>query len=163
MAADDVITLLSADGEKFDVRREDARRSVTLAGLMEEVEGMDVIPVPTVQGATLARVLEYCTFHADKERQAATGSAAVLGTIAGLRKRFDEELIRGLPQKELFDLTLAANYLDIGGLLDLTCGAIADMIKGKTTEEIRAHFNIQNDLTPHEEEQIRKENAWAFV
>ena len=35
------------------------------------------------------------------------------------------------------------------------------MIKGKTPEEIRAHFNIQNDFTPEEEEEVRRENAWC--
>ena len=76
----------------------------------------------------------------------------------------------------------AANYLNIKPLLDLTCKTVADMIKGKTPEEIRAHFNIQNDFTPEEEEevcsscgssdasraqsascrlQVRRENAWC--
>ncbi len=35
------------------------------------------------------------------------------------------------------------------------------MIKGKTPEEIRKTFNIQNDFTPEEEDQIRRENEWA--
>lgn len=35
------------------------------------------------------------------------------------------------------------------------------MIKGKSPEEIRKTFNIQNDFTPEEEEQIRRENEWA--
>jgi len=48
------------------------------------------------------------------------------------------------------------------------------MIKGKTPEEIRRTFNIKNDFTAEEEEQvcaharvenlspqIRKENAWC--
>ena len=29
------------------------------------------------------------------------------------------------------------------------------MINGKTTEEIIKHFNIKNDLTPEEQEQVR--------
>ncbi len=35
------------------------------------------------------------------------------------------------------------------------------MIKGKSTDEIRKTFNITNDFTPEEEEQIRRENEWA--
>lgn len=35
------------------------------------------------------------------------------------------------------------------------------MIKGKSPEEIRKTFNITNDFTPEEEDQIRRENEWA--
>ena len=55
----------------------------------------------------------------------------------------------------------AANYLDIKPLLDLTCKTVANMIKNKSPEEIRSTFNIQNDFTPEEEEQVRKENEWC--
>ena len=34
--------------------------------------------------------------------------------------------------------------------------------KGKTPEEIRKTFNIRNDFTPEEEEEVRRENQWAF-
>lgn len=55
----------------------------------------------------------------------------------------------------------AANYLDIKGLLDITCKTVANMIKGKTPEEVRKTFNIKNDFTAAEEEQVRKENEWC--
>ena len=35
------------------------------------------------------------------------------------------------------------------------------MIKGKPPEEIRKTFNIQNNFTPKEEGQIRRENDWT--
>ncbi len=59
-------------------------------------------------------------------------------------------------------LDQAANYLNIKALLDLTCQTVAQMIKGKTPEEIRKTFNIKNDFTPEEEEEVRRENQWAF-
>ncbi|CAN0891993.1 SCF ubiquitin ligase complex protein SKP1b [Linum grandiflorum] len=37
----------------------------------------------------------------------------------------------------------------------------AHMISQKTTEEMRKIFNIKNDFTPEEEENIRIENLWA--
>ncbi|KAJ1968601.1 suppressor of kinetochore protein mutant, partial [Dimargaris verticillata] len=55
----------------------------------------------------------------------------------------------------------AANFLDIKPLLNLGCKAVAKMLKGRTPEDIRSTFNIPNDFTPEEEEQIRKENQWA--
>nr|GEW10136.1 SKP1-like protein 1B [Tanacetum cinerariifolium] len=62
----------------------------------------------------------------------------------------------------LFDLIRAANYLNIKSLFDLTCQTVADMITGKTHEEFRKTFNIKNDFTPEEEEEVHGENAWAF-
>jgi S-phase kinase-associated protein 1 len=44
----------------------------------------------------------------------------------------------------------------------LCCQTVADIIKGKTPEEIRAYFHIKNDFTPEEEEEVRRENQWAF-
>jgi S-phase kinase-associated protein 1 len=64
-------------------------------------------------------------------------------------------------QETLFELILAANYMHIQPLLDLTCATVASMIKGKTPEEIRKTFNIVNDFTPEEESQIREENKWC--
>ena len=32
---------------------------------------------------------------------------------------------------------------------------------GKSPEEIRERFNIVNDFTPEEEEEVRRENAWS--
>jgi hypothetical protein len=34
--------------------------------------------------------------------------------------------------------------------------------RGKTPEEIRQTFNIKNDFTPEEEEQMRKETEWCM-
>ena len=64
-------------------------------------------------------------------------------------------------QEVLFELILAANYMDIKPLLDLTCATVASMIKGKTPEDIRKTFNIVNDFTPEEEAQVREENKWC--
>lgn len=56
----------------------------------------------------------------------------------------------------------AANYLHMQSLLDLTCKTVADQMRGKTIEEIRKKFQIVNDYTAQEEEDVRRENAWAF-
>lgn len=60
-------------------------------------------------------------------------------------------------QEVLFKLLLAANYLNIRSLLQLTCAKVASLMKGKTPDQIRAVFNIRNDYTQAEEEEVRKE------
>ncbi|KAF8093915.1 hypothetical protein N665_0374s0007 [Sinapis alba] len=62
----------------------------------------------------------------------------------------------------LFDLINAANYLNIKNLFNLTCQTAADMITGKTVDEIRTFLNIENDFTPEEEAEMRAENQWAY-
>ena len=47
------------------------------------------------------------------------------------------------------------------GLLDLCCKTVADIIKGMTPQEIRDYFHIENDFTPEEEDEVRRENQCA--
>jgi len=51
--------------------------------------------------------------------------------------------------------------MEIQCLMSAGCKTVANMIRGKSPEEIRKTFNITNDFTPEEEEQIRRENEWA--
>jgi S-phase kinase-associated protein 1 len=97
-------------------------------------------------------VIEYCKYHV-KAKKENESEASV--------KAFNGEFVK-VDQATLFEMILAANYLNMKGLLDLTCMTVANMMKGKTPEEIRKTFNIKNDFTPEEEEEVRKENQWAF-
>eukprot|EP00080_Pristionchus_pacificus_P009271 PDM69291.1 hypothetical protein PRIPAC_47593 [Pristionchus pacificus] len=62
--------------------------------------------------------------------------------------------------EELFNLIVAANYLDIKELLDLGCKRVADLFKDKSPDDIRKTFGIVNDLSPEEEEQFRNETSY---
>ena len=62
----------------------------------------------------------------------------------------------------IIEIINASNYLDIPPLLELSSAKTASIIKGKTTEEIRAIYDIKNDFTPEEEQQIIEENKWAM-
>ncbi|WMV10311.1 hypothetical protein MTR67_003696 [Solanum verrucosum] len=50
---------------------------------------------------------------------------------------------------------MAANYMNIKSLLDLTCQTVADKIKEKNPKKIRKTFSIKNNLTPEEGEEFR--------
>lgn len=143
------ITLRSSDGETFEVEEAAAVESQTIKNMIEDDCADGAIPLPNVTSQILSKVIEYCKKHV----AAATSNDDL--------KAWDADFVK-VDQDTLFDLILAANYLNIRSLLDLTCQTVADMIKGKTPEEIRKTFNIKNDFTPEEEEEIKRENQWAF-
>uniref|UniRef100_A0A3Q7EUH6 SKP1-like protein n=1 Tax=Solanum lycopersicum TaxID=4081 RepID=A0A3Q7EUH6_SOLLC len=145
----------SSDGEVFEVDEAVALESQTIKHLIEDDCAGSNIPLPNVTSKILAKVIEYSKRHV--EASSKTEDKAAEDEL----KVFDAEFVK-VDQGTLFDLILAANYLNIKSLLDLTCQTVADMIKGKTPEEIRKTFNIKNDFTPEEEEEVRRENAWAF-
>ncbi|KAL5709619.1 SCF ubiquitin ligase complex protein SKP1b [Ranunculus cassubicifolius] len=152
------ITLKTSDDQSFEVEESVVSESLTIKNIIEDGCADDAIPLPNVSGAILAKVIEYCKKHVQQDD--ASAAAADNKKDEDL-KNWDAEFMK-IDQATLFDLILAANYLNVKGLLDLTCQTVADMIKGKTPEEIRKTFNIVNDFTPEEEEAIRKENQWAF-
>ncbi|CAO1941667.1 unnamed protein product [Urochloa humidicola] len=162
-----MITLISSDNEKFEVAEAAATLSQTIRHMIEDGCTDGGVPLPNVTGKILAMVIEYCNKHApsgaeaDAAGEGSSSSAATAVPSTEELKKFDDAFLE-VDQVTLFDLILAANYLDIKPLLDLTCQKVADSMKGKTPEEIRAMYNIKNDLTPEEEAEIRRENKWAF-
>lgn len=131
-----------------------------------------------VNEAVLRKVIEWCTHHKsdppstgddDDSRRKTTDidewdqkfmqvDQEMLFEIILVCRSRDKEDVNGTLANTVFQ---AANYLDIKALLDVGCKTVANMIKGKSPEEIRKTFNIQNDFTPEEEDQIRRENEWA--
>mmetsp|Transcript_3509 Transcript_3509/g.9645 ORF Transcript_3509/g.9645 Transcript_3509/m.9645 type:complete len:159 (-) Transcript_3509:751-1227(-) len=155
MAGDDaetVVKLVSSDNEVFEVERGVATISALVSNVLEDVsEDETTIPIPNVEARILCKVIEYCRYHYQLQSNPQSEDDV---------DKWNKEFVR-VDKPTLFSLILAANYLDIQSLLDLTCKSVADMIKGRSAEQIRAEFGIENDFTPEEEEEIRRENAWV--
>jgi len=159
-------TLTSSDDEVFEVRKDVASMSLTIKNMLEdmgEVGGETPIPLPNVSSKILKMVVDFCNHHYDaktppREEKKPWENPTI--ELKGYDLELSERLTDDLPT--LFDLILAANYLDIKTLMDVACQTVANKIIGKTTEELRAIFNIVNDFTPEEEEQVRKDNEWCF-
>ncbi|GAU23872.1 hypothetical protein TSUD_369800 [Trifolium subterraneum] len=156
MASTKKITLKCSDGETFVIDEVIALESQTIKHMIEDNCADTGIPLPVVTGKILAKVIEYCKKHV----QGASSEEEKPQNDDDL-KAWDLDFVK-VDQATLFELILAANYLNIKSLLDLTTQAAADMIKDKTPEEVRKIFNIENDFSPEEEAKIREENKWAF-
>lgn len=163
MAPVPTVTLVSNDDVEVVVDRPVAERSMLIKNMLDDfgTEGTpdQSIPIPNVNEVVLKKVIEWCEHHRadpvqtnDDENENRKKSTDI--------DEWDQKFMQ-VDQEMLFEIILAANYLDIKALLDVGCKTVANMIKGKSPEEIRKTFNIQNDFTPEEEEQIRRENEWA--
>jgi len=155
----EILKLVSQDEERFSVTRKVALMSELVKTMIENDKEERELPLPNVKGSTLAKVVEYMKYHTEtpaKEIEKPLKSS----NMAEVVSQWDAEFVE-VEQEMLFELILAANYMDIKPLLDLSCAKVASLIKGKTPEQIRKQFNIQNDFTPEEEEAVRAENKWA--
>jgi hypothetical protein len=69
-----------------------------------------------------------------------------------------------LPDNTLFKIITATNYLDIECLFELACNEVANIIKRcYTPQNVRKRFNIKDNITPEEEEEIYKSFSTKFL
>jgi len=158
-------TLVSGDGEEFKVPSEYAKQAILLKNMLEDGDDGENMPLPNVKASTLRHVIDYMTFHGENPEATSEVQKPLKSTDlkeCGVNE-FDVGFVGedNMTQEVLFEVILAANYMDIKPLLDLTCAKVASMIKGQTSEQIRKRFNIVNDFTPEEEAQVREENRWC--
>ena len=109
----------------------------------DESEEIIDIPLPIVKGDVLKKIIEFCQHYAEDPMTEITLPLAA-ETVGALVqpwycKFVDVELVL------LFELVTAANYMNNKPLLDLTCLAVSEKIKGKTPDEIREVFNIKSE------------------
>lgn len=163
-----MITLRSSDGEDLIVPEAVAVQAHAIRHMIvEDDSAQDVISLPNVSAKILTKVMEYCKRHADASIASETTNEGA-NIMPLFTQRPDEEWSTWEKQfvdvdwETLFDLTMAAYYLQIERLTDLACKKVADMMMEKTPEEIRRTFQIVDDYTSEEEEEIRREYYWAF-
>ncbi|KAI8962512.1 E3 ubiquitin ligase SCF complex, Skp subunit [Daldinia sp. FL1419] len=156
------IRLQSNDSVKIDVEKVVAERSLLIKNMLEDLgpnAETQTIPIPNVTEPVLRKVIEWCEHHRHDPPATNEDESDNRKKTTDIDE-WDQKFMQ-VDQEMLFEIILASNYLDIKALLDVGCKTVANMIKGKSPEEIRKTFNITNDFTPEEEEQIRRENEWA--
>ena len=157
--AEDKVRLLCNDGEVVEVEVKIAEKSVLIKGLIEDSGVEEEIPLPQVKKPILEKIVVYCARLVDHQPPEIDKPLSHNDMHQVVDAWYADYI--NLEQEELFELVMAANYLDIKPLLELSCAKVASQIKNKSVVEIRKYFNIENDFTPEEELQIQEENRWA--
>ena len=107
------------------------------------------IPLPNVKRAILQKIIEFCQYI-NQNTAPEIEKPLRSNNLNDVTTPWYADFVN-LEQEVLFELILAANYLDIKPLLELSCAKVASLIKNKSIPEIRKFFNIENDFTPEEE------------
>lgn len=161
-SSSNIIKLQSSEGHVFEVDLQTAMVSGTLRTMMEDLGKMntdadEVVPLVNVNTATLKKVLQWATYHKDDWLLLAEDDAAI-GARQPLSS-WDAEFFN-VDQATLFQIIVAADYLDIKGLMNSACRTVANMIRAKTTDEMRKRLCIRNNFTPSEEQMVKRETKW---
>eukprot|EP00884_Botryococcus_braunii_P021545 jgi/Botrbrau1/8074/Bobra.0230s0001.1 len=95
---------------------------------------------------TVGKVVDYLVKHGEKEER--EGGKGFPGFSEVELTAFDKDFV-DVDLGTLYSLTLAADYLKIEGLLDLTCKTIYEIARSKTPAEARAMFGFTVYLRLH--------------
>lgn len=159
------INLVSKEGEKIEVDLEVAKMSYLVVNTLgeddedEDEDDKDVY-LPNVKTSVLKKVIEYCHHYKNVEEMTKIGTPLPSSKIEDVVQDWYVQFCR-VSEKMLFQLVTAANFMDIKPLLDLSCFAVAVLLKGKTDSEIRQIFNMKDKPTAVESREIQLENEWS--
>jgi len=143
------VKLVTCEGEVVEVDVDVASKSVLIKGMIDDSGVDEEIPLPNVKKSILQKIIEFCKYIKDNSPPEIEKPLRS-NNLADVTSLWYAEFVN-LDQEVLFELILAANYLDIKPLLELSCAKVASLIKNRSIPEIRKFFNIENDFTPEEE------------
>jgi len=145
----DSFILVSSDKQQFELDRKSAKLCKFIQVILQGDENAKIIDTPQVIGDILKVVVEYLKQHAGVEPDPLPMPVRSTQMKDVTPFPWDGEWIDKFTPADVFEIILAANYLDVKSLLHLGCAKIATEIKKLPREEI-------NKIIA-EEEKYRKE------
>lgn len=143
------IKLKSTNGRVFEVETKVAKMSATIKGLLEDLDiddeenqaNQEPIPLMKVDSMIFEKVLKWMEYHIDDPQPAEDDEANANEKRTDDISSWDKKFLEA-DEGKVFEIILAANFLNVKGLFDIASKFIANKIKGKSVDEIRKTFNI---------------------
>lgn len=158
----EIIKLQTSDGVIFPIDVEIIKCSNTIKTMLDleikEDDEEELIPLTCIHSTVLTKIIQWANHHKNDPPYVEKEETTIRRTDN--ISPWDADFFK-MDVVLLCEIIQAANYLDIKPILETACKTIANMIKDRTPEEIRKVFNIENDFTPEEEEEVRIENEWC--
>lgn len=124
------------DGGEFAISLRALRLS-KLLGIQAELKPFEPIHVRKCSAQIFSHVANYLAHHKGVEPPKIAKPIRSARMIRIVEDEWDAHFANSVTKRELFQITLAANYIDCPSLMDLMCAKVATLIKGKSPEEIR--------------------------
>ena len=146
-------TVVTSDQIKFNADFDVLLQSKMIAVMLDDDVDEDddsEIPLPNVDSKNFEKILEflnYCKIEPLKEIEKPLRSNNLKDIVGEWYANFID-----IEEEFLFSIIMAANYLDIETLVNLGCAKVASMIKGKSPEEIRKIFDIDDSSDKNDNE-----------
>jgi len=145
---DDSLVLVSSDdvnGEKFTIDRESAMMCNLVKSIIEGDSEAKMIEIKKVSTGILKLIVEYLKHHHGKSPAEIAKPIRSVKMEKIVEDEWDAKFINAQTKRNIFQIILGANYMDIKSLLHLGCAKIATMIKGKSPEEIKKILSEEED------------------
>jgi S-phase kinase-associated protein 1 len=133
------VVLRSKDGRTFELERSWAKVSSLVKRSLETDSSASEVPILGVEGAVLELVVEYLVHHKGTEPDVVEKPLRSKVMREVVKDEWDADFIDrvGANRQALYELIMAANYMDVQGLLHLGCAKVASLIKGQPLEKIK--------------------------
>ena len=152
MADGDKIQLQSKEGDLFGISSDAARFSKFLATTQDDGMDGETIPLSNVTKDTLAKVVTYMEYHVvnpPAEIHHPINLNDQRSTLADSNVcEWDCEFLK-VEQDVLSELILAAHYLDIKPLLDLTCTQLTKLLMDRDGVVRKSAAGVLSNLGEH--------------
>lgn len=150
---DEVLTLKSGgqNPKSFEISKKGAELSKFVTTILEGDADATSIEIRQVPPETLEHVITYLKHHKGKEPDPLPCPVRSIHMAQIVSDKWDATWIDAFDKKTIFEIILAANYMDIKSLLHLGCAKIATLIKQLDQKEINRIIE--------EEEKYRREHA----
>lgn len=146
-----MVKAITNDGVEFEVSNETATYNLSdyyenksLIGFLstsiemmedEDEDDMDPVPIPNVSSVMFKHVMEYCDHYVSHPMKVIE-KPMISYDMKDNVEYFYANFINSLTTVEVFQVLLAANFLDVKPLATLAGSKIGSLIKGKTSAEV---------------------------
>jgi len=146
--AEDTLILVSCDennAKEFTIGREAALMCNLVRSIIEGDSEVKKIEIKKVSADILEKIVDYLKHHKGQVPAEIAKPIRSVKMEKIVEDSWDAEFINKQSKRNIFQIILGANYMDIKSLLHLGCAKIATMIKGKSPEEIKKILSEEED------------------